>query len=121
MKIQSQSTLWTDDSINYYQSLYGGRSKPKPARVSIIFSRNFDLIRDLFIRNDVTLYSEKEDFPYLGYAKGNKVWICAPQLKDRREYETLDKVYVDTNTILPPEFTRYMGFMCSRANEVIFI
>lgn len=121
MKIQRQSTLWTDDSINYYQSLYGGRSSPKPAKISIIFSRNFSLINDLFLRNEVTPYSENKDFPYTGYTKEGKVWICAPQLKDRKDYEVLDKIYVDTNTILPPEFTKYLGLMCSRANEVIFL
>lgn len=121
MKIQRQSVLWTDDSINYYQSLYGGRSNPKPAKISIIFSRNFDLIEDLFLRNNVITFNKERDFPYTGYTKEGKVWICAPQLRDRRDYSILDKVYIDTNTVLPPEFTKFMGLMCSRANEVIFL
>ena len=29
MKIQRQSTLWTDDSINYYQSLYVVNQSPQ--------------------------------------------------------------------------------------------
>lgn len=122
MKIERQSVLWTKDSINYYQSLYGKRAKPKPAKFSIIFSRNFQLIKEIMKREGATPRTAELTFPFLGYDfKKRHIWIGAPQITDRKDYEVLDKIYVDTNSILPPEFTKNMGYICSRANEVIFI
>lgn len=120
MKIQRMSTLWTEDSIDYFQSLYPPKHKVRPARVGFIFTRAPVIAKEYFRRNNAEIVSKT--FPMTARTPDKKVFIATPPLNtDHKEWEHLTKVYIDTTTILPPEFTRYIANYAARANEVYFI
>lgn len=120
MKIQRMSTLWTEDSIDYFQSLYPPKYNPKPARVNFIFTRASIIAKEYIRRNNGKIISK--NFPITATAPDNQIFIATPPLdRDHSKWEYLSKVYIDTNTIMPPEFTKYITTYAARANEVYFI